>query len=59
MNPALTAIVSSGIASMEGMEQRRKELEMLGVKQILTKPYTVVDILHALEQIRNDRKRRG
>jgi two-component system cell cycle sensor histidine kinase/response regulator CckA len=59
MNPSLAAIVSSGVASMEGMEQRRKELETLGVRQILTKPYTVVDILHALDQIRRDRKRRA
>jgi two-component system, cell cycle sensor histidine kinase and response regulator CckA len=59
MNPSLAAIVSSGLASMEGMDRRKKELEMLGVKQILTKPYTVVDILHALDDIRRDRKRRG
>jgi two-component system cell cycle sensor histidine kinase/response regulator CckA len=59
MNPSLAAIVSSGLASMEGMDKRKKELEMLGVKQILTKPYTVVDILHALDDIRRDRKRRG
>jgi two-component system cell cycle sensor histidine kinase/response regulator CckA len=58
MNPSLAAIVSSGIASMEGMEQRKKELDALGVRQILTKPYTVVDILHALDKIRKENKRR-
>jgi two-component system, cell cycle sensor histidine kinase and response regulator CckA len=58
MNPSLVAIVSSGIASMEGMEQRKKELDVLGVRQILTKPYTVVDILHALDKIRKESKRR-
>ncbi|HEY5226986.1 MAG TPA: ATP-binding protein, partial [Opitutaceae bacterium] len=59
MNPSLAAIVSSGVASMEGMEQRHKDLELLGVKRILAKPYTVVEILHALDDIRKDRKRRG
>ena len=58
MNPAVTAIVSSGVASVEGMEQRRKELELLGVKQILSKPYTVDEILSALAQIRADSKER-
>ncbi|HZZ18952.1 MAG TPA: ATP-binding protein, partial [Opitutaceae bacterium] len=59
MNPSLAAIVSSGIASAEDMDKKRKDLEDLGVKQILTKPYTVVDILHALDQIRKERKRRS
>ena len=52
MNPAVTAIVSSGVASMEGMEQRRAELEALGVRTILKKPYTVEEILLALRDLR-------
>jgi two-component system, cell cycle sensor histidine kinase and response regulator CckA len=56
MDPGVVAVVSSGIASMEGMEQRRAELDLLGVKKILKKPYTVEEILHTLHELRQARK---
>jgi two-component system, cell cycle sensor histidine kinase and response regulator CckA len=55
MNPSVSVVVSSGIANMEGMETKRRELELLGVKTILSKPYTVEDVLHVLADIRSER----
>jgi PAS domain S-box-containing protein len=50
-NPGVVAIVSSGIASMKGMEHRTAELERLGVKLILKKPYPVEEVLIALQRL--------
>jgi two-component system cell cycle sensor histidine kinase/response regulator CckA len=59
MNPSVAVVVSSGIASMEGMETKRRELELMGVRTILSKPYTVEDILHVLAEIRIERNRQA
>lgn len=52
MNPDVAAIVSSGVASLRGMDQRRAELERLGVHVILKKPHPVEEILAALHLLR-------
>jgi two-component system cell cycle sensor histidine kinase/response regulator CckA len=54
MNPAVAVLVSSGIASKQGMESRRAELEALGAKTILKKPYTVEKILQAVHELLRD-----
>ena len=41
------------------MEQRRAELDLLGVKKILKKPYTVEEILHTLHELRQARQVSG
>jgi two-component system, cell cycle sensor histidine kinase and response regulator CckA len=51
MNPGVPMVVSSGIASMKGMEHRTEELEMLGVNLILKKPYPVEEVLVALQRL--------
>jgi hypothetical protein len=51
INPSAAVIVSSGIASMKGMEHRHAELERLGVEHVLKKPYPVEEVLVALQRL--------
>jgi two-component system cell cycle sensor histidine kinase/response regulator CckA len=54
MNPRIAVLISSGIASKQGMESRKAELEALGVRNILKKPYTVEKILQAVHELLED-----
>jgi two-component system, cell cycle sensor histidine kinase and response regulator CckA len=51
MNPDVPVVISSGIASMKGMEQRHAELERLGVTLVLRKPYPVEEVLVVLRRL--------
>jgi hypothetical protein len=48
LNPDLRILVSSGLASSGRLEARRRELEPLGVHEIVVKPYTAERILNAV-----------
>jgi two-component system cell cycle sensor histidine kinase/response regulator CckA len=50
IDPSLAVLVSSGIASRQGIASRKVDLEALGVKNFLRKPYTAEKILHAIRE---------
>jgi PAS domain S-box-containing protein len=51
LKPTLAVLVSSGIASNESLNSRRAEMEALRLGSVLSKPYTVENILHALQRL--------
>jgi len=53
MNPEVAVLVSSGIASNLGLENRRAELMNLGVTTILRKPFSVEQILGTVNDLLN------
>src|SRR6202142_159873 len=53
MNPEVAVLVSSGIASNLGLENRRAELMTLGVTTILRKPFSVEQILGTVNDLLN------
>ncbi len=56
MNPAIAVLVSSGVASKQSMANRVAELEFLGVRVLLKKPYTVEKILRAVSDLLAEKK---
>ncbi len=48
INPQAAVLVSSGVASTRGTNARRTELEALGIRILLEKPYTVDTLLRAV-----------
>lgn len=50
-DPGISVLVSSGVASKEGVERRTEELEAAGVKTMLTKPYSAATILGAVHKL--------
>jgi two-component system cell cycle sensor histidine kinase/response regulator CckA len=51
LNPEVDVIVSSGVEGIQGIEAQRAELEALGVKIMLKKPYTAETILVAVHKL--------
>lgn len=56
MNPDVAVLVSTGFMSKEGMESRVADLERLGIRTILKKPYTTEKILHAIHELLEDKR---
>jgi two-component system cell cycle sensor histidine kinase/response regulator CckA len=56
MNPDVRVLVSSGVASQQGMTARVAELQAIGVSTILRKPYTVEKILLEVAALLNPGK---
>jgi CheY-like chemotaxis protein len=50
LNAAVPIILSTGLSG-SGVEKRNVEFEKLGVKTILSKPYTTTKILTALQEV--------
>jgi two-component system cell cycle sensor histidine kinase/response regulator CckA len=55
-DPSVAILVSSGLASERRMKTRRAELDALGVKKMLSKPYTVEMILKAIRDVLSERQ---
>ena len=51
LNPNVAVLVSSGIASEKEVLKRKKELEGLGIRNTVSKPYTVETILVAVRDV--------
>jgi CheY-like chemotaxis protein len=49
MKPSTKVLVSTGIGSAQTSRNRSAELDALGVKKILSKPYTATEILSAVQ----------
>jgi PAS domain S-box-containing protein len=51
LDPAVAVMISSGVASTQGMMTQKAELEALGVRMMLAKPYSAEAILLAVHQL--------
>jgi two-component system cell cycle sensor histidine kinase/response regulator CckA len=51
LDPEVAVIVSSGLASNQGMKAQMADLEALGVRRMLKKPYSAEAILLAVHQL--------
>jgi two-component system cell cycle sensor histidine kinase/response regulator CckA len=51
LNPSVAVMVSSGVASKNQMATRSADLEALGVKIIIKKPYTAEVLLNAINEL--------